>query len=148
MKYGYKRIATCTLYQKAHEESRSSWKDELLKETISHIPSAGCIGQKEVVTAAHNACVRELLREVSVHGKADRHMKLLTIETESRLGTLWDQEGRSQFCSKEELWEAAKDEEMKIPWKEAHAGLPAPEEVSRKILEATTGWNWIGRHNS
>jgi hypothetical protein len=26
------------------------------------------------------------------------------------------------------LWEAAKDEEMKIPWAEAHAGLPVPEE--------------------
>jgi hypothetical protein len=45
-----------------------------------------------VVTAAHNACIRELLQEVNVHGKEDRHMRLLTIETESRLGTLWDQE--------------------------------------------------------
>ena len=56
-------------------------------ETIGHIQSAGCLGQKEVVTAAHNACIRELLQEVNVHGKADRHMRLLTIETESRLGT-------------------------------------------------------------
>jgi hypothetical protein len=38
----------------------------------------------------------------------DRHMKLLTIETESSLGTLWDQEQCTQFCSKE--------------------GAPAPEE--------------------
>ena len=45
----------------------------------------------------------------------DRHMKLLTIETESSLGTLWDQEQCAQFCSKDELWEAAKEEEMKIP---------------------------------
>jgi len=52
---------------------------------------------------AHNACIRELLQEVNVHGKADRHMKLLTIETESRLGTLWDQEECNQLCSKEEL---------------------------------------------
>jgi hypothetical protein len=40
----------------------------------------------------HNACIRELLQEVNVHGKADRHMRLLRIETENRLGTLWDQE--------------------------------------------------------
>jgi hypothetical protein len=60
-------------------------------------------------------------------------MRLLTIETESRLGTLWDQEGCSQFCSKEELWEAAKDEEMKIPWAEAHAGLPVPEEYQARF---------------
>ena len=61
---------------------------------------AGCLGQKEVVTAAHNACIRELLQEVDGHGKADRHMKLLTIETGSTLGTLWDQEQCTQFCSK------------------------------------------------
>jgi hypothetical protein len=63
-----------------------------------------------------------------VHGKADRHMKLLTVETENRLGTLWDQEQCTQLCSKDELWEAAKEEEMKIPWKEAEEGSPVPEE--------------------
>jgi hypothetical protein len=40
-------------------------------------------------------------------------MRLLKIETESRFGTLWDQAECNQFCSKEELWEAARDEEMK-----------------------------------
>jgi hypothetical protein len=89
-----------------HEETGSSWNRELPKETIGHIQSAGCLGQKEVVTAAHNACIRELLHEVDGHGKADKHMKLLTIETESRLGTLWDQEQCTQLCSKNELWEA------------------------------------------
>ena len=49
-------------------------------------------------TAAQNACIRELLlQEVNVNGKADRHMKLITIETESRLGTAWDQEECNQF---------------------------------------------------
>ena len=76
---------------RAHEESGSSWNRELPKETIGHIQSAGCLGQMEVVIAAHNACIRELLQGVDRHGKADRHMKLLMIETESRLGTLWDQ---------------------------------------------------------
>ena len=62
----------------------------LPKETIGHIQSAGCLGQKEVVTAAHNACIRELLQEIDVHGKADRHMKLLKLERESSLGIpLW-----------------------------------------------------------
>ena len=72
------------LFQKAHEECGSSWNGELPKETIGHIQSAGCLGPKEVVAAAHNACIRELLQEVNMHGKADRHMRLLTIETESR----------------------------------------------------------------
>jgi hypothetical protein len=128
LKYGYKRTAECTLCKKVHEEIGSSWNRELPKETIGHIQSAGCLGQKEVVTAAHNACIRELLQEVNVHGKADRHMKLLSIETETRLGTLWDQEQCTQFCSRDELWEAAKEEEMKIPWKAANEESPVSEE--------------------
>jgi hypothetical protein len=130
-KCGYRKTAACMLCQKAHEECGSSWNGELPKEIIGHIQSTGCLGQKEVVTAAHSAWIRELLQEVNVHGKADRHMRLLTIETESRLGTLWDQEEYNQFCSKEELWEAARDEEMKIPWQAANEGppeLPVPEE--------------------
>jgi hypothetical protein len=102
-KYGYRKTAPCMLCQKAREECGGSWNGELPNETIGHIQSAGCLGQKEVVTAAHNACIRELLQEVNVHGKADRHLKLLTIETESRLGTLWDPEECYQYCSREEL---------------------------------------------
>jgi hypothetical protein len=56
------------------------------------------------------------------------YMRLLTIETESRLGTFCDQEECNQFCSKEELWEAARDEEMKIPWRAANEGPPVLEE--------------------
>jgi hypothetical protein len=55
-------------------------------------------------------------------------MRLLTIERESRLGTLWGQEECNQYCSKEELWEAARDEQAKIPWQEAHEGPTVPEE--------------------
>jgi hypothetical protein len=73
-------------------------------------------------------CIRELLQEVDVHGKADRHIKLLTVEKESRLGTLWDQEQRTRFCSKDELWDAAKEEEMKFSWKEVNEGSSVSEE--------------------
>ena len=55
---------------------------------------------RSMSNAAHNACIREFPKEVNVHGKAGRHMKLLTIEMESRLGTLWDQEECNKFCSK------------------------------------------------
>ena len=83
VKYGYKEKAECTLCKKAHEENGSSWKGELPKEMLGHIQCAGCLGQKEVVTAAHNACIRELLQAIDMHGKTDRHMKLLTIENRS-----------------------------------------------------------------
>jgi hypothetical protein len=80
-KMAEKQVHTMAKAEKVapHEESGSSWNRELPKETIGHIQSAGCLGQKEVVTAAHNACIRELLQEVNVHGKADRHMKLFGI---------------------------------------------------------------------
>ena len=64
VKYGYKEKAECILCKKAYEENGGSWKGVLPKETIGHIQSAGCLGQKEVVTAAHNAsesCYRRLM---------------------------------------------------------------------------------------
>ena len=93
-----------------------------------------------MVTLANNACIRELLQEVNVHGKVDRHMKLLTIEKESRLSTLWDQEQCTHFCSKDELWEAAKEEEMKIPWKDANEGLPVRKS---SIKKDSGGGDWM-----
>jgi hypothetical protein len=97
-KYGYNRTAGCTLCQQEYERSGSSWNGELPRETIGHIQSAGCLGQREVVIVAHNACIRE------------------------------DQEECNQFCSKEELWESVRDEEMKIQWKVASEGQPPTEE--------------------
>jgi hypothetical protein len=38
----------------------------------------------------------------------------LTFETEGNLGALWDQDECNQLCSKEELWEAERGEEMRI----------------------------------
>ena len=55
-------------------------------------------------------------------------MEEARVVTERSLGSLWDQEQCAQFCSKDELWEAAKAEEMKIPWKEAHEESPVPED--------------------
>ncbi len=52
----------------------------------------------------------------------------LTIETESRLVTVWDREECNQFCSKEELWETVREEEMKIPWKALNEGPKVQEE--------------------
>jgi len=83
VKYGYKEKAECILGKKAHEESGSSWKGELSKETIGHI---------------------------------------------KKKSVIFNQEQCTQFCSKDELWEASKEEEMKIPWKEVHEGLSVSED--------------------
>ena len=37
------------------------------------------------------------------------------MESEHTINTLWEQDGSSEICSKEELWEAAKEVEMSIP---------------------------------
>ena len=66
-KYGYRNTAACMLCQR--EECGGSWNGDLPKETIGHIQSAGCLGQKEVVTAAHNACIWELLDRRKSCGK-------------------------------------------------------------------------------
>ena len=57
------------------------------------------------------------------------HFKLIRLRRIS-LATLprYRRQQCAQFCSKDELWEAAKGEEMKIPWKEAQEGLSVPEE--------------------
>ena len=77
-KHGYRKTAACMLCQKAHEECGSSWNGgqllELTKETIGHIQSAGCLGQKEAVTAAHNACIRELLQKVHTWEGGQTHV--------------------------------------------------------------------------
>ena len=113
LKYAYKKTAACSHCKKAYEESGISWNRELPRETIGHVKSAGCLGQqKEVVTAELNVCIRNSSRSRQRAGWA----------------LLWDQEQYTQFCLKDELWEAVKKEEMKIPWKDANEGPPISEE--------------------
>ena len=49
----------------------------------------------------------------------------------------------AQFCSKDELWEAAKEEEMKIPWKEVQEGLPVPpDQYQERFCEDWMELDW------
>ena len=148
LKYGYKETAEWTLCnKKAHEESGSSWNRKLPKETIGHIQSAGCRGQNLLQHTMRAS--GELLQEVDGHGKADRHMKLLTIETESRLSTLWDQEQCTQFCRLEGRVVGSSErgrDENPVEGRECRAASIG-RAVSRMFLAAETGWNWIGHSN-
>ena len=67
--------AACMLCRKAHEQCGSSWNGQLLNETIGHIQSAGCLGQKEVVTAATNACIWELATIPTRHAYSQESSK-------------------------------------------------------------------------
>jgi hypothetical protein len=115
-KYGYRRTAARMLCQKAHEDIEAAETESCQRRQSADCQSATFRAQGALDKGSSHSraqCVHPgAIQEVNVHGKADRHMKLLTIETESRLGTLWDQEECNQFCSKEELWEAARDEDV------------------------------------
>jgi len=50
-----------------------------------------------------------------MHRKKRSNLTFLTMESEHTINTLWEQDGCSEICSKEELWEAAKEVEMSIP---------------------------------
>ena len=81
-------------------------------ESIGHIQSAGCLAQRESVTAAHNKCIKGLMSDIQEAGKKKSSLKLLTPESEHTISTLWEQDGCDKICSKEELWQASQAFEM------------------------------------
>ena len=85
---------------------------EIPRETVGHISSAGCKGQKEVVTLAHNNVFRDLMFVIARHQKKTGVKDFTTLVT---LGSLWEREEYINMCSKEELWEAVAAEEAKTP---------------------------------
>jgi hypothetical protein len=96
-------------------------------ESIGHIQSAGCLGQSESVTAAHNKCIKGLMSDIQEAGKKKSSLMLLTMESEHTISTLWEQDGCDKICSKEELWQASQAFEMAIPMKEGDEEVPATE---------------------
>ena len=112
-------------------------------ESIGHIQSAGCLGQSESVTAAHNKCIKGLMSDIQEAGKKKSSLRLLTLESEHTISTLWEQDGCDKICSKEELWQASQAFEMAIPMKEGD------EEVSATFCtEVRTNNSVWGRRES
>jgi len=70
------------------EERGKNSQGEVQAESIGHIQSAGCLGQSEVVTAAHNRCIRDLLRDIQTHTKKSSGLIMLTLESEQTIGKL------------------------------------------------------------
>ena len=87
-------------------------------ETVGHISSAGCKGQKEVVMLAHNNVFRDLMFDIARHQKKTSVKDFTAaLGTEKTLGSLWKREEYRNMCSKEGLWAAATlaDDEAKTP---------------------------------
>ena len=113
-KIGRRATAECELCRRSKENSEGGAPGVVPTESIGHIQSAGCAGQSEAVTAAHNKCIRDLMGDIQVHRKKKSNLTFLTMEEEHTISTLWEQDGCSKICSKEELWQAAKSDEMQI----------------------------------
>jgi hypothetical protein len=131
-KYGYRKTAACMLdsccVRRRMRSVEAAGTESCRRRQSATFRARGDLDKRGWSPPRTMRASGSCYKEVNVHGKADRHMKLLTFETESKLGTFWDQEECNQFCSKEELWESARDEEMKIPWQEANEGPPVPKE--------------------
>jgi hypothetical protein len=52
-----------------------------------------------VVTAAHNKCIRDLLKDIQAHRKKSIKLVMVTTESEQTIGTLWEQEEYGGICS-------------------------------------------------
>ena len=119
-----KQIASgkCNMCRQALEEratnSGNISEENVPDQTIGHISSAGCLGQRAVVTAAHHNCFDALMADVIKHVGKESSRVFTTLDTEMTLSTLWDHEGLEAVCSKEDLWQEACEVERSIPLKE------------------------------
>ena len=64
-------------------------------QTIGHISSAGCWGQRAVVTTAHHSCFDAPMADVIKHVGKESARVFTTLDTEMALSTLWDHSGSS-----------------------------------------------------
>ena len=60
-------------------------------------------------------------------GKGSK-LVMVTTESERTIGKLWEQEGCSEICTKEELWEESRATEMTIPFHDLAQGMVASED--------------------
>jgi len=124
----------CSLCRKALREEKGAnfceW--EVPRETVGHISSAGCKGQKEVVTLAHNNVFRDLMFDIARHQKKTSVKDFTTLGTEKTLGSLWEREEYINMCSKEDLWKAVTAEGANTPLEGDMQGAEHDEEEELK----------------
>ena len=107
----------CSMCRRALRMERGSnfSQEEVPRETIQHISSAGCKGQEEVVTGAHKTSFRDLTFDATRHQRATSDRELTTLGSDKTLDSLWQIEEFASICSREELWESVADEEAEAP---------------------------------
>ena len=112
-KIGKVQSAGCQLCRIVRE-ARGESTDSLAAETHGHINSAGHEGMATTVTAAHHSIWRHLYDSMHAAQKPGSKLKYVTLDKESNMSTLWQQEEFLRICSKEDLAEEAQDIEVTI----------------------------------
>ena len=82
-------------------------KEGIARETVGHIQSARCLGQREVVIAAHNRCVRTIIKEVQKGGHRSTELQVITEDGECSMTTLWQRLELLEICEWEQVKQAA-----------------------------------------
>ena len=140
-KFDQQKSDRCSLCMKAlrAEMGVNFFERNIPRETVGHIFSAGCKGQKEVVTLAHNNVFRDLMFDIARHQKKTNARDFTTLGTEKTLGSLWEREEYSNMCSKEDLWAAVAVDEAKTPLEtEVRGAVHREEELETEILGQAT----------
>ena len=81
--------------------------------TFGHIQSAGCLGTREAVTAAHNKCLNGLMEDICKHQVKRCALRLIAEDKDKSLRSLWEDKALQRICSQKELWAAAAEGERK-----------------------------------
>jgi len=89
------------------ERARGESTDGLAAETHGHINSACCEEMVTTVTADHHSIWRHLYDSMHAAQKPRSKLKVVTLDKESNMSTLWRREEFLRICSKEELVEKA-----------------------------------------
>ena len=109
----------CTLCRQKQVEGCKP--EKRVPETVGHLQSAYCEGQKEVVTAAHNRCNRLILKEVQ---RLAEEVEVLTEDHEEMMAKLWEREELREICPWLELVEVA--------WQQREEQQPSHRSVKKR----------------
>ena len=103
---GSKSNAACALCERYQRNLNPDARQRTAIGTFGHIQSAGCLGTREAVIAAHNKCLNGLIEDICRHQVKRWALRLIAEDKDKSLRSLWEDETLQEICSQEELWAA------------------------------------------
>ena len=130
---GSKSNAECALCERYQRNLNPDARQRTAIGTFGHIQSAGCLGTREAVIAAHNKCLNGLMEDICKHQVKRCALRLIAEDKDKSLRSLWEDKALQRICSQKELWAAAAEGERK-----RHQEMREQEgnEISEEEMEA------------